>query len=288
MQREFSRVNLKGLKEANYYTLDCHGISFPDFNRGKLNDLTLDHTQREINGLQKDLDIEVKRTMNARAAAEVYGILLKSLLSEEEMDVEFLKESKGRFDLMVRKCDFSGACPKAPNCLCLRGCYIKDAMIQLGPARSGKVEFISLRKGDCHISIDLDMNIDQRVNEKLSVENDSYLRELEESVRKAPRKKREKFHLDHFSRGMISSAQDTLPPEQFKAFAGMFKLQMRELRTSGTGRRNLILEMESDRGKSRDPSGGPEGNIISCPRCGSFINRDKNRTCFNCGYVVIS
>jgi hypothetical protein len=84
---------------------------------------------------------------------------------------------------------------------------------------------------------------------------------------------------------MISSAQDTLPPEQFKAFAGMFKLQMRELRTSGTGRRNLIFELESEKERSREPSGGTEGSIISCPRCGSFINKDKNRTCFNCGYV---
>ena len=286
MQREFSRITLKGLKEANYYTIDCHGISFPDFNKEKLNDLLLDHTQKELSGMETDLDVEVRKTENAREAVEIYRVLLKSLLSEEETDIEFLEGSKGRFDLLVRKCDFSGACPKTPNCLCLRGHYLKDAMIQLGPLRSGNVELISFKNGNCQISIELDMRSQEQTGIGLSMEKDSYLLELEETIRSTPPKKREKFQIDHFSRGMISSAQDTLSPEEFSAFAGMFKLQMKELRRSGTGRRSLIYELESENDGSKEPSGGTEGNIISCPRCGSFINKDKNRTCFNCGYLV--
>jgi hypothetical protein len=120
----------------------------------------------------------------------------------------------------------------------------------------------------------------------MCIRDSAYLRDLEDMIRSQPRTKREKFHLDHFSKGMISSAQDTLPSEQFRAFSDMFKLQLRELRRSGTGRKTLIYEMERQESRPREPIGGPEGNIISCPRCGSFINRDKNRTCFNCGYNV--
>jgi hypothetical protein len=256
-----------------------------EFNNDQLDRYTLDHTQRELSSLTSDFEIELRRSRSVIEATDTYVTVLRNVLEGSDLSVKVM-EVKGRSMLLkITSCDFREACPRVSGCMCLRGMYIRDALEVLGPIRSGVVEFQGEFLDDCKVTLELDIDKEKVKEGANGINGVEYLNSLEQKIRSIPRDKRNIAHMAHFLKGTLASARNVLSTDQFKEFKKLLSMHMGLERDSSQSQSGPGDILRKDHAHGLSNRGGQQGNIISCPKCGTFINLDRSRSCYSCGLV---
>ncbi|OYT46091.1 hypothetical protein B6U90_01795 [Thermoplasmatales archaeon ex4484_6] len=274
---------VKGLKEVNYLTLDCHSLIHEESSPGSVENIISAHTSLEIEGIRGELDLEVEKVGSVISAARTYRAVLESLLEEEGVGIRIEKYGSDRMNLTVSDCDFGGACPKARGCFCLRGEYIGHAVSELSGCKLSSVKPVYFDDGVCHLTIHIEPAPDKEWKTS-STSIDHLPADLEASLRSLPAWRKRKFQMRHYTRGTLKAARDVLPRREFETFIRMFNIQLKEAVRNSTPVQKRGGDVLIKGISAANQSGGGNGSIISCPKCGSFINLDKGRSCFRCGY----